>query len=195
MGAHKFGLIQQGIVFVCVEVSEPSILYVFRIESKSQVHFCCTFQPVEKIIKFLVNDCFVERLHCVIEYFVSRLFKFGIHQKMLTKRQLFSQPLILKIFHYMFHIHISCFWSAFRVECFCVGVDCKILETLDNKVYTWRWYQVLGRCASKQYDDSDQFGTLWRNWDIGYNTVFHHCSSICVEIDFSSLLKYHVFHK
>ena len=38
--------------------------------------------------------------------------------------------------------------SAFRVECFYVDVERKILETLDNKVYTWRWHQVLVRCAS-----------------------------------------------
>ena len=37
---------------------------------------------------------------------------------------------------------------AFRVECFYVDVKRKILETLDNNVYIWRWYRVLGRCAS-----------------------------------------------
>ena len=39
-------------------------------------------------------------------------------------------------------------WSAFRVECFYVDVNREILETLDKKVYTWRWHQVLRRCDS-----------------------------------------------
>ena len=106
--AHKFGSIQQGIVFVCVTISEPSVFYIFQNEAKSQIHFCCTFQIVEKMVKFLVHDCFVESFHCVIEHFVSRPFKFGIHQEMLTRTQLFSQPVILNISHYMFQIHISC---------------------------------------------------------------------------------------
>ena len=66
------------------------------------------------MIKFLVHDCFVESFHCVIEHFVSRPFKFGIHQEMLTRTQLFSQAVILNISHYMFHIHISCSWSDLR---------------------------------------------------------------------------------
>ena len=107
MGEQKFGSIQQGIVFVCVKVSKPSIFYVFQNENKSQIHFCCTIQLVEKMIKFLVHDSFVKSLHCVNEYFVSRPFKFGIHQEMLTRAQLFSQPLILNISHYVLHIHIS----------------------------------------------------------------------------------------
>ena len=37
--------------------------------------------------------------------------------------------------------------SALCVECFHVDVKRKILETLESKVYTWRWHQVLGRCA------------------------------------------------
>ena len=58
------------------------------------------------MIKFLVHDCFVESFHCLIEYFVSRSFKFRIHQEMLTGTQLFSQPVILNISHYVFQIHI-----------------------------------------------------------------------------------------
>ena len=110
MGAHKFGSIQQGIVivFVCVNVSEPSIFDGFQKETKSQIHFCCTFQIVEKMIRFLVHDCFVESLHCVIEYFVSRPFEFGIYQEMLTKTQLFSPAVILNFSHYVFDTHISC---------------------------------------------------------------------------------------
>ena len=38
--------------------------------------------------------------------------------------------------------------SALCVECFYVNVKRKILETLESKVYIWKWYQVLGRCAS-----------------------------------------------
>ena len=38
--------------------------------------------------------------------------------------------------------------SAFRVESFSVDVKYKILEILESKVYTWRWHQVLGHCAS-----------------------------------------------
>ena len=109
MGAHKFKSIQQGIVFVCVKISEPSVFYILQNETKSQIHFRCTFQIVEKMIKFLVHDCFVESFHCLIDYFVSRSSKFRIHQEMLTGTQLFShQPVILNIFHYVFQIHISC---------------------------------------------------------------------------------------
>ena len=111
MGAHMFGSTQQGIVFVSVKVSESCIFYVFQNESKCQIHFCCTFQIVKKMIQFLVHDFFVESCHCVIEYFVSRPFKFWIHQEMLTRTHLFSQPVILNISHYVFHIHISCSWS------------------------------------------------------------------------------------
>ena len=71
MGAHKFGSIQQGVVFVCVKVSEFSVFYFFQNETKSQIHFCGTIQIVEKKIKFFVHDCFVESFHSVIEYFVS----------------------------------------------------------------------------------------------------------------------------
>ena len=149
MGAHKFGSIQQGIVFVCVKISEPSVLYIFQNEAKGQIHFCCTFQIVEKTIKFLIHDCFVESLNCVIEHFVSRPFKFRIHQEMLTRTQLLSicdpqhLPLYVPHPHLLFLIR-----SAFRVACFYVDVKRKILETLESKVYTWRWHQVLGRCAS-----------------------------------------------
>ena len=108
MGAHNFGSIQQGILLLCVKVSKPSIFYNFQIETKTQILFCCTFQIVEKMIKFLVHEYFVESFHCVIENFVSRPFKFRIHQEMLTGTQLFSQSVILNISHYMFHIHISC---------------------------------------------------------------------------------------
>ena len=101
MGAHKFGSIQQGNVSVCVKISEPSVLFTFQNEAKSQIHFCCTFQIVEKMVKFLVHNCFVESFHCVIEYFVSRSFKFRIHQEMLTGTQLFSQTVILIISHYI----------------------------------------------------------------------------------------------
>ena len=111
MGAHKCGSIQQGIVFVCVKISEPSVFYIFQNEAESQIHFCCTIQIVEKMIKFLIHDCFVESFHCVIEYFVSRSFKFRIQQEKLTGMQLFSQSVIFNISHYMFHIHISCSWS------------------------------------------------------------------------------------
>ena len=38
--------------------------------------------------------------------------------------------------------------SATRVECFYIDVKRKILESLESKIYTWRWYQVLGRYAS-----------------------------------------------
>ena len=108
MCAHKFGSIQQGIVSVCVKVSEPSVFYNFQNEPKSQIHFCCKFQIVEKMTKFLVHDCFVESFHCVIEHFVSRSFKFRVDQEMLTGTQLFSQSVILSISRYMFHIYISC---------------------------------------------------------------------------------------
>ena len=111
MRACKLGAIQQGIVFVCVKVSESSVFYIFQNETKSHIHFCCTFQIFKKMIKFLVHDCFVESFHCVIEYFVCRPFKLGIHQEMLTRMHLFSQPVILNISHYVFHIHISCSWS------------------------------------------------------------------------------------
>ena len=111
MVAHKFESIQQGIVFVCVKVSKPIIFYFFQKETKSQIDFCCTIQIVGKKIKFLVYDCFVERLQCVIEYFVSRLFKFGINQEMLTRTQLFSQAVILNMSNYVFQIRISCSWS------------------------------------------------------------------------------------
>ena len=138
MGAHKFGSTQHGIVFVCVKVSKPSFFYIFQKGTKSQIHFCCTFQKVEKVIKFLVHDCFVESFHCVIEYFVSRRFKFGVHQEMLTRTQLYSQLVILNISHYVFHIQISCsdaIRSAFRVESFYVDVRRKLLDTIDRKVY------------------------------------------------------------
>ena len=114
MGAHKFESIQQGIAFVCVKVSKPPIFYTFQSETKSQIHFCCIFQIVEKLIKFLVHDCFVKSLHSLIEYFVSRSFKFRIHQEMLTGTQLFSQPVILNISHNVFHFHISCSWIDFH---------------------------------------------------------------------------------
>ena len=110
-GAHMFGAIQQGIVFVYVKVAEPSVFCIFENETKSQIHFCCTFQIVEKRIKFLVHDCFVQSFHCVIEYFVSPSFKFGIHQEMLTRTQLFFQAVTLTICHYVFHIHFFCSWS------------------------------------------------------------------------------------
>ena len=80
-------------------------------KQKTRFFFRCTFQIFEKGIKFFVHDCFIESFHCVIEYFVSRPSKFGIHQEMLTRTQLFSEALILNISHFVFHIHISCSWS------------------------------------------------------------------------------------
>ena len=184
MGAHKFGSIQQGIVFVCVKVSETSIFYIFQNETKSQIHFCCTFEVVEKMIKFLVHDCFVESFHCVTEYFVSCPFKFGIHQKMLTRTQLFSQTVILNLSPYVSHYlpqphHLSLIRSAFRVAFFHVDVKRKVLEALDNKVSTWKRHQVLGRCVSWRYDNYYHFGILWRNWDIGSNTMLQPSISSC----------------
>ena len=108
MGAHKFGSILRGIVFVFVKVSETSVFYISHNETNSQIHFCRTFQIFEKMIKFFGPDTFVESFHCVIEYFVSRSFKLQIHQELLTGTQLFFQPVILNISHYMFHIRISC---------------------------------------------------------------------------------------
>ena len=87
------------------------MFYIFQKKTKSLTHFCCTFQIVEKMIKCLVHDCFVESFHCVIDYFVSRPFKFGIHQEILTRTQLFSQTVILSNSHYVFRIHIFCSWS------------------------------------------------------------------------------------
>ena len=76
-------------------------------------------------------------------------------------------PLCVPHLHLLFLIR-----TAFRVECFYVNVKRKILETLDIKIYTWMWHQVLGRCASQQYGISVCFLCLWKNWDIGYKTMF-----------------------
>ena len=50
MGAQNFGSIQQCIVYVRVEVSEPSIFYIFQKNPKSHIQFRCTFQIFEKKI-------------------------------------------------------------------------------------------------------------------------------------------------
>ena len=113
---------------MCVSLSEPSIFYFSQKETKSQIDFCCTFQTVGKMIKFLVHDCFVKSFHCVVEYFVSRPFNFGIHQEILTRTQLSSQRVILNISHYVFLIRF-----ALGVESFYVDVKRKIPETLDKK--------------------------------------------------------------
>ena len=114
MGAHKLVSSQQGIVFVCAKVSKISMFYTFQNETKSQINLCCTLLIVENMIKFLVHNCFVESFHSVIEYFVYRSFKFQIHQEMLTGTQVFSQPVILNVSHYVFHIHILCSWFDLR---------------------------------------------------------------------------------
>ena len=138
MGAHKFGSIQQGIVFVSVKIFEPSVFYIFQNEAKSQIHFCCTFQIVEKMIKFLVHDCFVESFHSVSEYFVSRSFKFRIRQRNVNMNATLLStcdprhlPLCVPHPHLLFLIRF-----AFRAECFYVDVKRKSPETLENKVYT-----------------------------------------------------------
>ena len=137
MGAHKFGSIQQGIVFVCVKKPEPSAFYFFQNEVKSQIHFCCTFQIVEKKIKFLVHDCFGENIHCVIEYFVSRCQIPNLPRNVDRNAALLSTcdpqhfPLCVPNSHLLFLIR-----SALGVECFCVDVKRKILDTLESKVYT-----------------------------------------------------------
>ena len=94
----------------CTQVWIDPAGYSFRVNLRL-LYFLKGSQMVEKMIKFLVHDCFFERFHCVIEYFVSRSFKFRIHREMWTGLQLFSQSVILNISHYMFHIHISCSWS------------------------------------------------------------------------------------
>ena len=150
MGAPKIWSIQQGIVLVCVKVSEPSIFYTFQNENKSQIQFCCTFQIVFK--KDQVSR--------------SRLFRweFPLCNWLLCVSPLSSRnpprnvdmnetfpsscdpqhlPICFPNSHLLFLIR-----SSFRVECFYNDVKRKILETLDNKVYNWRWYQVLGHCAS-----------------------------------------------
>ena len=63
-------------------------LLFFKNEPKSHVQFCCTFWNVEKMIRFVVHDCFVEIFYCVIDYIVSRSFKLRIHQEVLTWAQL-----------------------------------------------------------------------------------------------------------
>ena len=138
MGAHKLGSIQQGIVFVCVKVSEPSVFYIFKNETKSQIHFCCTFQIVQKMIKFLVHECFVERFHSSIEYFVSRSFMFRIHQQILTvNATLLSSCDPQHLPRYVRHPHLLFLIRfALRVECFYVDVKRKILETIESHVYT-----------------------------------------------------------
>ena len=47
---------------------------------KARFTYAAHFKLMKKKIKFLVHDCFVGSFHSVFEYFVSRSFKFGIHQ-------------------------------------------------------------------------------------------------------------------
>ena len=105
-----------GYCFRVRKVPDSSVLNNFLNETKSQIHFCCTFQFVENLIKFFVHDCFVESFLCVNEHFVSRSFKFRIHQEMLTTTQLFFQPVILNVSHNVFHIHIFCSLSDLHSE-------------------------------------------------------------------------------
>ena len=150
MGTHKFGSIQQGIVFVCVKVSESSIFYIFQNETKSHVHFCCTFQIIEKNGQISRSRLF--RWEFPLRNWILCFWPFQVRNPprnvdktatLLSTYDFQHHPLCVPHPHLLFLI-----WFAFRVECFYVEVKRKILETLDNKVYTWKWHQVLGRSAS-----------------------------------------------
>ena len=97
------------VFFSCAEkyLNPPSSVFL-RLKPKTRFTIAARFKFLKKWSSFFLHDCFVRSFHCVIEYFVSHPFKFRIHQEMLTRTQLFSQPVILNISHYVFHIHISC---------------------------------------------------------------------------------------
>ena len=151
MGAHnKFGTIQQGIVFMCVKISKPSIFYIFQNLGQKPDSFllhisnCWKNDQVSRWRLFCWEFSLGNWILCV------SLFEVAIPPRnadtnatLLSTSDLEHLPLCVPCPHLLFLIRF-----AFRVECFYYDVKRKILETLVNKVHTWRWHHVLGRCAS-----------------------------------------------
>ena len=133
----------------CTQVWIDPAVYCFRVrksiwtphllffENEYKNLFCHTFQIVEEMIKFFVDDFCVEVLYSIIEQFVS-LFQVRNPLRNVDKNAILLSTCDLQHFplcdphpHLLFLIR-----SAFRVECFYVDVKRKILEILDNEVYT-----------------------------------------------------------
>ena len=145
MGALKFGLIQQGIVFVCVKNLKPASSMFLKQNQKPD-------SLLLHISNYWKNDQ-VSR---------SRLFRweFPLHDWILcvspfqsrnpprivdTNATLLSSCDLQHLLLCVPHQHLLfLIWFAFGVECFYFDVKRKVLETLDSKVYTWGWHQVLG---------------------------------------------------
>ena len=99
--------------------------------------FAAKFKILKKEIKFLVHDCLVDTLHCVVEYFVSRSFKFRIHQENIIRTQLLFEIRIIHFVDDIVSINICCLDRKALLGVYVV-VKRKIRETLDNEVYIWR---------------------------------------------------------
>ena len=149
MGAHKNGSIHQGIVFVCVKVSEPSIFYFLQKKPKARFTFAASFKLLKKwssfsftIVSLRVSTAYLNTL-CLsfqVRNPLGNVDKNAILPSSCDPQHL---PLCVPHPHLLFLIR-----SPIRFGCFYVDLKRKILETLENKVYIWSWHQVLRRCAS-----------------------------------------------
>ena len=149
MGAHKLGSIQQGIVFVCVRLSESFVFYVFQNETKGQrFNFAAHFKLFKKwssfsftIVSLRVSTNWLFRvLPSQVRNLPRNVYK---NATLLSTHDPQKLPLCVPHPHLLLLIRF-----AFGFDGFYVHVKRIILETLENKTYTWRWHQILGRRAS-----------------------------------------------
>ena len=85
--------------------------------------------------------------------------------------------------------------SEFHARFFCVVGTHKIRKLLRNIFYTCVYFSMEVLHVSWQCDNINHISIWSKKWGKLDNTMFHHCSAICVEIDVSTLLKFHKFQK
>ena len=133
---QKFRSFHSTIVLMSVKVSTHSILKSFQNESKCKVNFCSTFQFFEYIIQFIVEQRNVEGWHGKVEDSVSSILHFSVRQKVFARFQFFSQTLIVKISHYLFHVNIALSESKL---CYMLSVFVLTLRLKAGKNSVWQF--------------------------------------------------------
>ena len=182
MGAHKFGSIQHGIVFVCVKSiwilpllcfskwnrkPDSLLLRTFKCEKNDQISRSRLFSW-----EILLRNWIL----CV-SLFQNRNPPWNVDKKATLLSTCDPQylPLCVQHPHLLFLIR-----SPFRVDCFYVDVKRKNLETGDNKFTLDGDFRFWGPVLlSSTVIQIISFLILWRKWVIGNNTMYQLNNSSC----------------
>ena len=143
------------------------------------------------MIKLFIHNFRLELFYCIAEYLVSRSLNFRMNEETLTWTQLLFKIHIILFVDDNVRFNICWLDKIYHVGCFYVVVTRESMEILRNKNFNWIKHQVLELSASKGYDNSNQFGILWKNWDIWHNKVTQPTVSSCDEQDCFVYFGYH----